>query len=196
MMEMVELIPVTKAHGLEEKEIGKMDRQLKRVAKKGYELDVFQSYFASISWVVFQLFQVICLGFSGYMAFKGEISVGDVVLYQSYFTSIISQISNIVTQVPIITKGLESVSSVGDVLLAPDIEDNFDKRKDKEVGGDIEFKDVSFGYDKNQTVLDKFSIHIKKGETVAFVGGSGAGKTTILNLLIGFLKPTGRQNIP
>lgn len=191
VMEMVELIPVTKAHGLEEKEIGKMDRQLKRVAKKGYELDVFQSYFASISWVVFQLFQVICLGFSGYMAFKGEISVGDVVLYQSYFTSIISQISNIVTQVPIITKGLESVSSVGDVLLAPDIEDNFDKEKVKEVGGDIEFKDVSFGYDKNQTVLDKFSIHIKKGETVAFVGGSGAGKTTILNLLIGFLKPTG-----
>ena len=92
---------------------------------------------------------------------------------------------------PIITKGLESVSSVGDVLLAPDIEDNFDKEKVKEVGGDIEFKDVSFGYDKNQTVLDKFSIHIKKGETVAFVGGSCAGKTTILNLLIGFLRPTG-----
>lgn len=191
VMEMVELIPVTKAHGLEDREIRKMNRQLKKVAKKGYELDVFQSYFSSISWVVFQLFQVICLGFSGYMAFKGKISVGDVVLYQSYFTSIISQISNIVTQVPIITKGLESVSSVGDVLLAPDIEDNFDKEKVKEVKGDIEFKNVSFGYDKGQTVLDNFSIHIKKGETVAFVGGSGAGKTTILNLLIGFLKPTG-----
>lgn len=191
VMEMVELIPVTKAHGLEEKEIGKMDKQLKRVAKKGYELDVFQSYFGSISWVVFQLFQVICLGFSGYMAFKGNISVGDVVLYQSYFTSIISQISNIVTQVPIITKGLESVGSVGDVLLAPDIEDNFDKERIEDVQGDIEFKDVSFGYAKGQTVLDKFSLHIKKGETVAFVGGSGAGKTTILNLLIGFLKPTG-----
>lgn len=191
VMEMVELIPVTKAHGLEDREIRKMGRQLKKVAKKGYELDVFQSYFSSISWVVFQLFQVLCLGFSGYMAYKGQISVGDVVLYQSYFTSIISQISNIVTQVPIITKGLESVSSVGDVLLAPDIEDNFDKEKIKEVKGDIEFKNVSFGYDKGQTVLDNFSLHIKKGETVAFVGGSGAGKTTILNLLIGFLKPTG-----
>ncbi|HIT06346.1 MAG TPA: ABC transporter ATP-binding protein [Candidatus Scybalocola faecipullorum] len=190
VMEMVELIPVTKAHGLEDREIRKMDKQLVKVAKKGYELDVFQSYFASISWVVFQLFQVICLGFSGYMAFRGQISVGDVVLYQSYFTSIISQISNIVTQVPIITKGLESVSSVGDVLLAPDIEDNFDKEKIGDVAGDLKFKDVSFSYDNNHDVLKELNLHIHPGETVAFVGGSGAGKTTLLNLLIGFLKPT------
>lgn len=84
-------------------------------------------------------------------------------LYQSYFTSIISQISNIVTQVPIITKGLESVSSVGDVLLAPDIEDNFDKEKVKEVGGDIEFKDVSFGYDKIRQCLINSVFTLKRG---------------------------------
>jgi len=81
VMEMVEMIPVTRAHALEKHETSRIQTQLKQVAKKGLQLDMVQTYFSSISWVTFQIFQVICLGFTGYLASKGKISVGDVVLY-------------------------------------------------------------------------------------------------------------------
>lgn len=90
VMEMVELIPVTRAHALERQETQKMDHQLGNVAEKGLKLDMIQTYFSSISWVAFQLFQVICLAFTGYLAAKGRISVGEVVMYQTYFSSIVN----------------------------------------------------------------------------------------------------------
>ena len=58
VMEMVEMIPVTKAHAMEDKETEKMERQLTRIAQKGLKLDMVQTYFSSISWVAFQIFQV------------------------------------------------------------------------------------------------------------------------------------------
>ena len=191
-MEMVELIPVTRAHALESTETMRMQEQLENVAKSGLKLDIIQSYFSSISWVAFQVFQVLCLGFTGYLAAQGEITVGEVVMYQTYFSSIVAQVSSIITLLPTIAKGLESVDSVGDILLSHDIEDNDRKRKIKEVHGNITFDDVTFHYpDSEEPVLSHFNLSIKEGETIAFVGGSGAGKTTVLNLVIGFIKTTG-----
>lgn len=191
VMEMVELIPVTRAHALEKQETSKIDHQLSNVAQKGLKLDMIQTYFSSISWVAFQLFQVLCLAFTGYLASRGSISVGEVVMYQTYFSSIVNQVSGIITLLPIISKGLESVNSVGDILLCHDVEDNRNKQKIQELTGDITFDHVAFQYhDAESPVLKDVSFHIRPGETVAFVGGSGAGKTTILNLVIGFIKTT------
>ena len=65
------------------------------------------------------------------------------------------------------------------------------KKKVKKVSGDITFKDVEFGYQAGKApVLKNFNLHVKKGECIAFVGESGAGKTTILNFIIGFNNPT------
>ena len=95
---------------------------------------------------------------------------------------------------PIISKGLESVESIGEVLCANDIEDNWKKEKVKEVEGEIEFDEVSFSYrGEEKKILNDLNLKIRKGETVAFVGGSGSGKTTILNLAIGFLKADSGQ---
>lgn len=191
VMEMVELIPVTRAHGLERRESEKMETQLTSVAQKGLKLDMIQSYFSSISWVSFQIFQVICLGFTGYLAARGTIQVGDVVMYQTYFGSIVAQVANMITLLPTIAKGLESVRSIGDVLLCNDVEDTRKKKKLKQVEGQITFEDVAFGYeDSDQLLLEHLNFTIEKGETIAFVGASGAGKTTILNMVIGFQKPT------
>ncbi len=191
VMEMVEMIPVTRAHALENTETAQMEIQLGNVAKSGLRLDIIQSYFSSISWVAFQVFQVLCLGFTGYMAATGRITAGDITMYQSYFTTIVAQVSSIIALLPTITKGLESVDSLGDILLSGDVEDNDRKRKLKDVKGDIRFEHVEYKYpDADDSVLKDFNLSIKAGETIAFVGGSGAGKTTILNLVIGFIKPT------
>ena len=194
VMEMVEMIPVTKAHALEDQEARKMSEQLRKVAEKGLQLDMIQTYFSSISWVAFQIFQVFCLAFTAYIAWKGIIGVGDITLYQTYFSSIVAQIASIVTLLPIIAKGLESVESIGDVLCANDIEDNCRKKKVVDLKGEITFQDVSFTYKGNEKpVLSHLNFKIQPGETVAFAGGSGSGKTTILNLAIGFLKADSGQ---
>ena len=192
VMEMVEMIPVTRAHALEKKETSRMQTQLKQVATKGLQLDMVQTYFSSISWVTFQVFQVLCLGFTGCLAVRGKITVGEVVMYQTYFSSIVNNVSSIISLIPIVAKGLESVHSIGDVLTAEDVEDNRKKKKLKELHGDIAFSDVEFCYpDSGHPVLEHLNLHIKQGETIAFVGPSGAGKSTILNMVIGFSKPSG-----
>ncbi len=190
VMEMVEMIPVTRAHAREDQETARMEAQLRRVAQKGLRLDMVQTYFGSISWVVFQVFQVLCLGFTAWMAFGGRIGIGDITLYQTYFSSIVGQIANLVTLIPIIAKGLESVTSIGDVLREADVEDNRGKPVLTEVRGAIRYEGVCFSYDDNEPpILQNFNLDIRPGETVAFVGGSGSGKTTLINLAIGFLHP-------
>lgn len=194
VMEMVELIPVTRAHALEDTETARLDEQLKNVAQRGFRLDIIQSYFGSISWVAFQSFQVICLAFTGYLAAKGKILPGDVVMYQTYFSTIVNQVSNIIGLLPVIAKGLESVNSVGDILLCSDVEETGNKQKIKEVKGDIEFRDVCFRFkNADHPVIRHMDFSVKAGETIAFVGASGAGKTTVLNLVIGFLKANSGQ---
>ena len=189
VMEMVELIPVTRAHALEEEEIGKMENQLSSVAKSGYRMDIVQANFGAVGWCVFQVFQVLCLGFTGYLAFHGQTTVGDITLYQTYFSTIVNQISSFINLLPIISKGLESVNSVGEVLLANDVENNKGKQKIKNVRGEFDFEDLCFAYDSNKPVLNHLNLHVAQGETIALVGESGAGKSTILNMVIGFNRP-------
>ncbi len=192
VMEMVELIPVTRAHALEQEEVEKMSGQLLEVAEKGYRLDVIQSVFGSVGWAVFQIFQIICLVFTGWLAIGGKIQVGDITLYQSYFTTIVNQVSSIMTLIPIIAKGVESVNSIGEVLLADDVEENEGKRELADVKGEFVFENVHFRYhNSEQDVLNGLDLKVRQGETIALVGESGAGKSTILNLVIGFNMATG-----
>lgn len=187
VMEMVELIPVTRAHALEEEEVQKMSGQLFAVAEKGYRLDVIQSLFGSVGWAIFQIFQVVCLGFTGFLAIKGTVMPGDITLYQSYFATIVSQVSSLMSLIPTIAKGIESVNSIGEVLLEDDIEQNEGKEIIKDIYGEFDFKDVTFRYNNiDRPVLHNLNLHVDKGETIALVGESGAGKSTILNLVIGF----------
>ena len=180
VMEMVELIPVTRAHALEEEEVTKMSGQL-------FTVDVIQALFGSVGWAIFQVFQVVCLGFTGFLALKGSVGPGDITLYQSYFATIVSQVSSLMSLIPVIAKGVESVNSIGEVLLEEDIECNDGKEALKSVEGEFDFKNVRFAYNNtDKPVLHELNLHVDKGQTIALVGESGAGKSTILNLVIGF----------
>lgn len=189
VVEMVELIPVTRAHALENEEIKKMGSFLNGVAHKGYKLDIMHANFGAVSWCMFQAFQVICLAFTGYMAYRRIITVGEIATYQSYFTTIVNQVAAIIMILPNMARGTESITSIGEILLSDDVEDYSGKKKIEKITGDFEFKNVSFHYNDAKEILYKFNLSVKSGETVALVGESGAGKTTILNLLIGFIKP-------
>ncbi|MFQ7573881.1 MAG: ABC transporter ATP-binding protein [Lachnospira sp.] len=187
VMEMVELIPVTRAHALEEEEVEKMSGQLFAVAEKGYKLDVIQSLFGSVGWAIFQIFQVICLGFTGFLALRATILPGDITLYQSYFATIVAQVSSLMSLIPTIAKGVESVNSIGEVLLEEDVEHNEGKSTLDDVVGRFEFKNVKFKYNNaSNNILHELNLVVEPGETIALVGESGAGKSTILNLVIGF----------
>lgn len=188
--EMIELIPVTRAHGLQKREIHKMDRRLDMVMNAGYNLDKTNWLFNACTWVLMQLAQLACLAFTGYLAYINKISVGEVVLYQTYFGQIVGHINGLLNLYPQITKGLESVNSIGEILYENNVETNNSILPLSEMQGRVEFRDVYYRYeDANDWTLNNFSISVKAGESIAFVGGSGAGKSTILNLLIGFDRP-------
>ena len=189
-MEMMELIPITRAHALEEEEIQKMTGYLEHVAENGYRLDVVQNLFGATGWVIFQVSQLVCLGFTSYLAIQGEVTIGDVVLYQSYDTTIITQLTNIMNLVPIMAKGFESLHSIGEVMASYDEEDYTGKNPVDHIKGAVEFRHVTYQYpEASEPVLKDFSLKAEPGETIALVGESGAGKSTVLNMLIGFMRP-------
>ena len=188
--EMLEMIPVARAHGLQEVEINKMSAHLNRIMNSGYNMDVIFALFGAVNWVLFQSFQLLCLAFTAVLACKGEISVGEVVLYQTYFASLVGQISTLLNVYPQISKGLESVKSIGDILGNTTVEENHSIVPLGKLKGKVDLINVDFKYPGSEKwILNNVSLTVKAGESVAFVGESGAGKSTILNLLIGFVPP-------
>lgn len=191
VMDMVELIPVTRSHALEDKEILKMNKQLYNVANRGYELDITNALFGSVTWVVMSLFNILCLVVCVYFALNDKISVGDISVYTSYFSQLLSKISSIVALIPIFSKGLQSVDSVGEILKSYDIEEYKNKKKISSLQGAFEFKNVFFHYhDDERFVLKNFNLSVKPGETIALVGESGSGKSTVVNMAIGLFTAT------
>ncbi|MBQ9964655.1 MAG: ABC transporter ATP-binding protein [Clostridia bacterium] len=187
VIEMIEMVPVTRAHSLEDVEIRKLTKEITAVAERGFRLDKIQHLFGSVAWVLFQLFQVLCLFFTGYLAYRGIITqIGDITLYQSYFTSLLGYVNSIIALMPVFARGSEAITSIGEILNAYDIEKNTGKERLKQLDGNYEFRNVRFAYENEAPVLQDLNLTVHAGETVALVGESGAGKSTVLNLLIGF----------
>ena len=194
VMEILNLVPITKAHALEKTTLNRLDRQLERMTGTALQLDKVNSIFGSMNWVIFQLCQLICLTFTGILAYKKLIQIGDITMYQSYFSTITGQINMCISLMPLLSKGFESIRSIGDIMWAMDTEDNEGKEKLPALNGTYEFKNVGFCYhDDPKPILDNLNLSIKKGETIALVGESGSGKTTILSILIGYYMPTEGQ---
>src|SRR5690606_27056572 len=120
------------------------------------------------------------------------LTIGDVVMLTSYFSTLTNAVILLANMTPQISKGLESIRSIGEVLENPDLEQNEGKAAVTPVRGEIAFEGVSYAYpDTEANAVRDFDLRVAPGETVALVGPSGAGKSTVLNLLIGFIRPTG-----
>lgn len=184
--DMEELIPVTRAHSLENAEVAKLTKKITRIAERGYKADSTYSFFGALCWALVNLFQILCLIITAYMAYKKLISIGEIALYQTYFTTLSGNVMSIIYLLPAITRGSDSIRSIGEILSAYDIEKNHGKPQFQELQGDYEFKNVSFNYDLETHVLNGLNLKVKQGETIALVGESGSGKSTIINLVVGF----------
>ncbi|MGX7132715.1 MULTISPECIES: ABC transporter ATP-binding protein [Enterococcus] len=191
VVEAIELAPIVRAHALETTEMQRLGNHFQAIYQKGFSLDILQSTFGSVSWASFQAFQLLCLVFTGSMALQGRIPAGDVVLYQTYFTTVVNSVSSLITLIPTISKGMESVRSIGEILTSGEIETYRGKQKVARVSGAFTFQQVGYSYPLSpQPVLEQLSFTVKAGETIALVGESGSGKSTILSLLIGFIQPS------
>ncbi|MDD2390941.1 MAG: ABC transporter ATP-binding protein [Desulfobacterales bacterium] len=128
---------------------------------------------------------VACAG--GYFALKGGLTVGSVAVFLSYsrhFFRPVTQISALYNSIQSALAGAERVFEVMDQ--EPEIVDIPDAQPLTNIRGDVIFENVTFAYEKGNPVLKDISLHASPGETIALVGPTGAGKTTIINLLTRF----------
>ena len=123
----------------------------------------------------------------GYLAVQGTISVGDILAFIQYvrsFTQPITQVANIAN---VLQSTAAAAERVFDFLDAEEeVPNPADAVKLTEVKGNVTFKNVSFGYNPDRIIIHNFSADIKPGQKVALVGPTGAGKTTIVKLLMRF----------
>ncbi|MFJ6214669.1 ABC transporter ATP-binding protein [Streptomyces sp. NPDC092296] len=191
--EMTTLIPITRAHGLEHTALRRVDGTLRQVLTAGLRLDRLNGRFGALAWIMLNALGVGCLAGSALAAYYGWLNVtpGDVVMLSAYFSSLTAAVTTLMGLTPVISKGLESVRSAGEVLQAPDLELNAGKTEVTAVHGRIDFQSVGYTYEEadSHSVRD-FTLSVRPGETIALVGASGAGKSTALNLVTGFLRPT------
>jgi len=191
--EMTHLLPVTRAHGLESTALERVGESLERVRAAATHVDGINAVFGALSWATFNGFNMLCLLVSAWacLAHWLPLGAGDVVLLTTYFGLITSSVLGLVGTAPQISRGLESIRSIGEVLQCPDLEVNEGKPAMPAVTGAFVFADVSFAYPESAfAALHDFALEVPPGETIALVGPSGAGKSTVLNLVIGFIRPT------
>jgi ATP-binding cassette subfamily B multidrug efflux pump len=126
-------------------------------------------------------------GAGGWLALQGMATVGTIASFIQYgrrFGMPLRQISETYNNIQSALAGAERVFQVIDEV--PDLEDAPNARPLDDIQGEVVFDDVCFGYDPDVPVLKNVSLHARPGETVALVGPTGAGKTTIVNLLSRF----------
>lgn len=138
--------------------------------------------------VTFFVQSVVCviLGYGGYLVFRGDFKVGELIEFYGYFTSIIWPIMALSMLIDMTSRGKASLKRISELLDAkPDVKDSVSVEQVDHIRGDIEFKNLSFTYpDGDYDVLENVSFKINAGENVGIIGKTGSGKTTIVDLIL------------
>ncbi len=189
--EMIDMIPVTRAHGVEGTEVGEVDRRLCELRNRGIELDHTNALFQASSFVVLRGVELIALAVFASMIIWSDLTVPLLVLFMGLFAQMVMSIMRLLHLFPQYARGLEALRSIGEVLECPDLEDNAGKPAVSEVAGEIVFAQVDYRYrNRSEHAVSELSLHVAPGECIAFVGESGSGKSTTMNLVIGFYRPS------
>jgi ATP-binding cassette, subfamily B, bacterial len=160
----------------------KINNQKFRLAKlSAYKV---MSFSLSGIFIMTRLMILVVLVFGAWLSFTGQMSYGELVGFILYVNVLFKPIDKISALMELYPKGMAGFKRFTELIdTDPDVIDADAAVEVNSLKGDIVFKDVCFSYDDNQPVLKGIDLRILSGETVAFVGPSGAGKTTICSLI-------------
>ncbi len=135
-------------------------------------------------YMLTRLLTLIVLVVGAWLSFTGRLTYGELVSFVLYTNVLIKPIDKITALLEMYPKGMAGFKRFRDLLSEePEIKDKSDAKKVSALKGDIVFQNVDFCYEGKKQVLKNISFSIQAGQTVAFVGSSGAGKTTICSLI-------------
>lgn len=177
---------VIKAFNAEDKMLSKFEKDNKELYKAGWKSQFLSGLMHPIMVFVGNIGYVVVAVLGGYMAINGKITVGNIqsfIQYNKQFTQPISQFAQIASMLQSMVAAAERIF---DFLEAKEEKFGSSSLELEKVKGDVEFKNVKFGYNKNQIIIKDFSAKVKHGQKIAIVGPTGAGKTTIVKLLMRF----------
>lgn len=138
-----------------------------------------------------RLLTLIVLVVGAWLSFNGKLSYGELISFVLYTNVLIKPIDKISALLELYPKGMAGFKRFLDLIERdPEVQDRTDARDVAYLKGDISFNNVAFQYDESKAVLKDISFDLKAGQTIAFVGPSGAGKTTICSLIPRFYDVT------
>ena len=190
--EMLSGLNTIRAYGREEEICAKFDEKNTEAADAYYAADYYGSLIGPSVNFVNNLGTVLISTAGSFFYLFGMISVGNIssfLLYARRFSGPINEFSNIMGEIQSALAAAERVFRLLDA--PPEAPDSPDAVELTDVRGDVCFENVHFSYDGERTILSDLSFEAKAGQTIAIVGPTGAGKTTLVNLLMRFYDPQG-----
>ena len=178
---------VVKAYGREQASIEAFEKFNNRLKYAGTRAQFFGTLMPPLTFFVNNMGLVIVAFAGGYMAIQGDVTIGVIAAFISYvrqFGRPLGQVANLYNSIQSALAGAERVFETIDEF--PEVPDSPDAVALDQVRGDVVFDRVCFGYEKDVPVLKEVGLHARPGEKIALVGPTGAGKTTIVNLLTRF----------
>ncbi len=185
--EMISGQKTLRAYSQEEHTIEKLDRQNDETVEAYYKADYYGSLVGPSVNFVNNLSLSLVSFFGAILYLGGAISIGNIssfVLYSRKFSGPINEVANIVGELQSAFSAAERVFRLLDE--PPEPADTANAVDLRAVGGEVELAHVNFGYAPDRQIIKDLSLHVPKGALIAIVGPTGAGKTTIINLLMRF----------
>lgn len=184
-------IHVVKAFNHEEKTIKEFDRINNRLCEVGLKAQIFSGFLMPIMNVINNIGFAAVAGVGGILAVENMITVGVIASFLSYSRQFVRPLNNLANVFNTLQSAVAGAERVFEILdQKEEKEDAVDAKKIDEINGQVKFKNVYFGYRKDVDILKDINFEAKAGETIALVGPTGAGKTTIVNLLTRFYDVT------
>jgi len=183
-------VRVIKAFGREEHNMQEFDVLTSEMYRAGYRAAWLSALFLPIVMLISSFAVATIIWFGGYQTQIGNMSIGGIQAFVSYVVFMIWPIQEMARVYAELQRAIASAERIFSLVDAvPDISDRPNAFDPGSIQGDIVFDNVNFFYEEDKPVLQSFNLHIKRGETVALVGPTGGGKTTIVNLLCRFFEP-------
>ncbi|MGG4409133.1 ABC transporter ATP-binding protein [Niallia taxi] len=184
---------IVKTFSLEDKMIMELVDKSESLKNVSYWAQVYSGFIPKLMNMLNNISFALIVGVGGLIILKtGNISIGIIVIFVEYsrqFTRPLNDLSNQFNTLLSAIAGAERVFEVLDEQSEDEDEEKADSLD--QVSGDVVFSNVSFAYEEDKGILEGVSFHAKPGETIALVGPTGAGKTTVINLLSRFYDATG-----